>query len=45
MVNDEMLGLAAKYGQSDEKKGLLGILYGHVLCRKFSCSLSFFTVF
>ena len=43
MVKNEMLGLAAKYGLSDVREDLsvVGILCGHILCRKCSCSLSF----
>ena len=47
MVKYEMLGLAAKYGLSDVREDLsvVGILCGHILCRKFSYSLSFFIMF
>jgi len=42
MVKYEILRLAVKYGLNDERDRdclLLGILYGRVLCRKFSCNV------
>ena len=41
MVKYEILSLAVKYGLNDEREGVstIGMLYGHVLYRKFSCNV------